>query len=370
MNSIERTLRTKNLLWFNFLFWLLFCVFAIIKSFSFAQSFNFQFNANYLIQWPIASYLTYWILSFAVFQGFISSSSLHRSQFFTVHVISGIIFGIIHKLISPVIAILLERLFLTEYTLSFSELLPLNIKTWYDIILSVTIYWMIIIVLFGINYYRKFQDQTNKRLELETALSASHLKTMKMQLHPHFLFNAFNTIVMMIRRDKKDEAINMISSLSEMLRQSLGKETSQFVLLEEEISLLKNYLAIESQRYKDRITIKWNLDEQLNKFEVPSFILQPIVENAFKHGISRNLEHSVLEIYSRRKGQCIELEIFNTGSKLPKNWEFQKDKGIGLANTSARLMELYKNDIRFLIKEKEDGVSVVLQLPIRDSLNS
>lgn len=370
MNAIERTLRTKHLIWLNFLFWLLFCVFEVIKSFSFAQSFDFQFNAKYLIQWPIASYITYWILSIAVFHGYISSRNLHRSQFFMVHAIYGIIFGILHKLFSPVIAILLERLFFAEHTLLFSELLPYGIKTWYDIILSIAIYWMIIIVLFGINYYRKFQDQINKRLELEAELSASHLKTMKMQLHPHFLFNAFNTIVMMIRRSKKNEAINMISSLSEMLRQSLGKETSQFVRLEEEISLLKNYLDIESQRYKDRITIKWNLDEELNRFEVPSFILQPIVENAFKHGISRNLGHSVLEIYSRRKGDCIELEIFNTGSKLPNNWEFQKDKGIGLANTSARLMELYKKDIRFLIKEKDDGVSVILQLPFRDSVSN
>ena len=370
MNSIERTLRTKNLLWFNFLFWLLFCAFAIINSFSFAQSFDFQFNAKYVIQWPIASYLTYWILSLGVFQGYSYSSNLQRSRFFTIHVISGIIFGLLHKLFSPVIAILLERLFFTEYRLTFSELLPLSVKTWYDIFLSIAIYWMIIIVLFGIHFYRKFQDQFNKRLELESALSASHLKTMKMQLHPHFLFNAFNTIVMMIRGNKNNEAINMISSLSEMLRQSLGKETSQFVRLDEEISLLKNYLAIESQRYKDRITIKWNLDEELNKFEVPSFILQPIVENAFKHGISRNLGHSVLEIYSRRKGDCIELEIFNTGSKLPNNWEFQKDKGIGLANTSARLMELYKKDIRFLIKEKDDGVSVILQLPFRDSVSN
>ena len=186
-----------------------------------------------------------------------------------------------------------------------------------------------------------------------------------MQLHPHFLFNAFNTIAMMVRKSKQEEAIKMISSLSDMLRQSLSKETSQFVKLEEEIKLLKNYLAIESQRYKDRITINWDLDNSLNSFEVPSFVLQPIVENAFKHGISRNLGHSTLEISSRRSKNGIELEIFNTGSNFPENWEFQKDKGIGLANTSTRLMELYNKDIRFLITEKEDGVSVLLHLPVR-----
>ncbi len=367
MNSIERVLRTKNLLLFNFLFWLSFCLFEIIRTFSFTNTFNYEFSPAYLIQWPISSYLTYWILSLAVFQGYVATRNLYKGRFFAIHIIPGIIFGIIHKFLTPVIGILLERLFYSEETLEFSQLIPLSKRTWYDVLLSIAIYWMILIVLSGINYYRKFQDQFDKRLELESELSASHLKSMKMQLHPHFLFNAFNTIAMMIRKSKKDEAIDMISSLSDMLRQSLKKETSQFVRLEEEISLLKKYLAIESQRYKDRITIMWDLDDRLNKLEVPGFILQPIVENAFKHGISKNLGHSVLKINTRKINKGIELEIFNSGSKLPPNWEFQKDKGIGLSNTSARLMKLYKKDIRFLITEKKNGVSVLLQLPIREN---
>ncbi len=368
MNAIERALRTKNLLWFNFIFWSLLCLFEIIKTFSFTQYFDYQYNTLYLFQWPISTYLTYWVLSFAVFPGYVATFNLAKTRFYTIHAISSLIFGIIHKLLTPVIAILLDRLFFENEIMSFDKLVPLYVSTWYDVPLSIAVYWMILIVLVSINYYRKFQDQFNQRLELESELSASHLKSMKMQLHPHFLFNAFNTIAMMVRKNKKEEAVNMISSLSEMLRQSLKKETTQFVLLEEEISLLKKYLSIESQRYKDRITIEWDLDEQLNKLEVPNFILQPIVENAFKHGISKNLGHSLLKIQSRIKNGRIELVIYNSGSKLPDNWEFQKDKGIGLANTSTRLMKLYKKDIRFLIKEKKDGVSVILHLPIRETI--
>ena len=370
MNAIERALRTRNLLWFNFLFWLLFCLFEVIKTMSFTQLFEFQFKITSLIQWPISSYLAYWLLSFVVFQLYVYSRKLNRRRFFVIHLVLGALFGLLHKIFTPVITILLERLILNETTISFDILIQRVANTWYDVILSITVYWLMIIVLSAINYYRKFQDQVDRRSELESELSAAHLKTMKMQLHPHFLFNAFNTIAMMVRKNKQEEAIKMISSLSDMLRQSLGKETSQFVKLEEEINLLKNYLAIESQRYKDRITIKWNIDETLNIMEVPSFILQPIVENAFKHGVSKNLGHTTLEICSRKFNRGIELEIFNTGSKLPENWEFQKDKGIGLANTSARLMELYKKDIRFLITEKEDGVSIVLRLPLRGSINN
>lgn len=367
MNVLERTLRTKNLLWFNFIFWLLACLLEVVKIYSIRPVFEFTFNYSALIQWPVSAYITYWILSNAAFQAYLYTHHFKRRQFLSVHLLLALFFGLIHKFLSPIIAILLGRLFITDYSFSFSEFFTHSFDTWFDVVLSIPFYILIIVVLAVISHYRKYQDQTNKRSELEAELSTAHLQTMKMQLHPHFLFNAFNTIVMMIRTSKHQEAINMITSLSEMLRKSLEKETLQFVKMDEEVGLLKNYLDIESQRYKDRLTITWNLDAALNSFEIPSFVLQPIVENAFKHGVSRNINHSVLEISSRMKGENIELEVFNSGSQLPNNWEFQKDKGIGLANTSARLMELYEKDIKFIITEKKDGVSVVLQLPIRKS---
>lgn len=368
MNTPERALRTKHLLWYNFLMWLLFCTLELVKTISFSQQLEFQYDTSNFLQWPIAPFLSWWMLSVGVIHGYISSNRLKKSHFFLLHTIYSILFGILHKLLAPIVAVLLDRLFFIYGTLSFDRLIPSSISTWYDVILSISVYWTIIGLLAWLNYYRNAQVQIGMRMELEAELSASHLKRMKTQLLPHFLFNAFNTIVMMIRKSKADEAINMISSLSDMLRQSLKKETSQFVRLEEEINLLKSYLAIESQRYKDRVTITWNLDPKLNKLVVPSFILQPIVENAFKHGISKNLGRSVLHIATKRNKENIELEIFNSGSTLPVNWEFQKDKGIGLANTSSRLMSLYKKDIRFLITEKEEGMSVMLQLPVKENI--
>jgi two-component system LytT family sensor kinase len=366
MYNVERVLRTKHLLWYNFLIWFLFCTLELIKTISFTAQLDLPYDITNFLQWPIAPFLCWWLLSIGVIQGYASTIRLNKKYFLLIHIMYSILFGTLHKLLTPIIAVLLDRLFFVTGNLSFDLMIPLSIITWYDVILSFALYWTIIGVLSWLNYYRNAQVQIDKRMELEAELSASHLKRMKTQLLPHFLFNAFNTIVMMIRKSKGDEAINMISSLSDMLRQSLKKETSQFVRLEEEINLLKSYLAIEAQRYKDRVTITWNLDDRLNKLVVPSFILQPIVENAFKHGISKNLGHSVLRIETRRIKDIIEMEIFNSGSTLPVNWEFQKDKGIGLANTSSRLMSLYKRDIRFLITEKEDGMSVILQLPVKE----
>jgi sensor histidine kinase YesM len=365
MNTLERTLRTKNLLWYNCLFWLLACLLELVKVYSIQPVFTINFDYPLLIQWPISAYLSYWVLSYGVVQIYLATYQLKRPQFLIVHVLFALIFGLSHKILSPVIAILLERLIISDYSFSFGVLFAQCFRTWYDVVLSIPYYIFLLVVLSAISYYRKYQDSTIRKSVLESELSAAHLATMKMQLHPHFLFNAFNTIAMMVRTSKQQEAIKMITSLSEMLRKSLEKETLQFVNMEEEISLLKNYLDIESQRYKDRLTITWDLDPQLNSIEIPSFVLQPIVENAFKHGISRNLDQAVLAISSRLKGKYIALEVFNSGSQLPSNWEFQKDKGIGLANTSTRLMELYEKDIKFIITQKKDGVSVILELPIR-----
>jgi LytS/YehU family sensor histidine kinase len=183
-------------------------------------------------------------------------------------------------------------------------------------------------------------------------------------IRTHFLFNAFNTIAMMVRQKKSDAAVEMIGGLSDMFRMSLNKESRQFVKLKDEIELLKKYLAIESVRYQDRLSVIWDIDENTLKYQVPNFVLQPIVENAFKHGISKSLDQATLGIYTRKEASHLILEVFNSGAAFSSTWELQKDKGIGLSNTIDSLLNLYKEDFKFLINEKDNGVSVVLKIPV------
>ena len=150
-----------------------------------------------------------------------------------------------------------------------------------------------------------------------------------------------------------------------MLRYSLNKDTRQFVLLAEEVDLLKKYLSIESLRYKDRLSIEWKIEQDALQYEVPNFVLQPIVENAFKHGISKTIDDAILRIVVYKDHQHIHIEVFNSGSGLPLNWELQRDKGIGLANTIDRLLRLYEEQFKFVIDEHDDGVSVILNLPLK-----
>ena len=112
------------------------------------------------------------------------------------------------------------------------------------------------------------------------------------------------------------------------------------------------------------MTIECNVDEQVLDYRIPNFVLQPIVENAFKHGISKTLGKATLKITIREEIEQIKIEVYNSGAGLPMNWELQKDKGVGLANTIDRMIRLYKESFKFVIEEHDDGVSVILMLPI------
>lgn len=364
MTGIERTLQLKNFLIYNFVFWLMLCLWEIIQTLDFTINFNLAFKYEYLIRWPVSEYLGYWILSYMIFELYRYSSKFKKIIFLVFHAFCSLFFSIIHKILTGVSGLLLERLLLENETKTWQEIIELWGKTYFDLLGGVFIYWLVLIILLGLDYYRQFNDQNTRRLELESELGKAHLKTMKMQMNPHFLFNAFNTIAMMVRQKRSEEAIEMIGGLSDMFRLSLNKEVKQFVSLKEEVELLKKYLAIESQRYRDRLTVSWEIDEECLDCKVPNFVLQPIVENAFKHGISKTLGKAqlIIKLY-RDKNQLI-IEVFNTGRGLSANWELQKEKGIGLSNTIDRLLGLYKNDFRFLIKEKDTGVSIILKLPL------
>ena len=374
MKGIERTLQLKHFLLYNFIFWVVLCLWDIIKTFSFSINFDVSYELSSIIRWPVSIYLTYWILSYVIFNLYHKTRSrTGKPYFFMYHLLASVFFGVIHKLLSATVGLLLERLFLETESKTWRELIHLLDKTYFEILGSMFVYWLVLIILIGLDYYRKFNDQNTIRLELEGALGKAQLKSMKMQMNPHFLFNAFNTISMMVRKKKNEEAVDMIGGLSDMFRSSLNKDLKQFVPLSEEIDILKKYLAIESLRYRDRLDIEWDIDKKVLQHQVPNFVLQPMVENAFKHGISKTLGKAILRISIRQEELAssqgkhqIVMEIFNSGTGLPMNWELQKDKGIGLANTIDRMLKLYKASFKFVIDEHDDGVSVILKLPIQE----
>jgi two-component system, LytTR family, sensor kinase len=236
---------------------------------------------------------------------------------------------------------------------------------------DVIIYWMIVGAGYAFEYYRRFREQQlqSARLELratqlETQLVQAQLQALKMQLHPHFLFNTLHAISALMDDDVKG-ARRMIARLSELLRLTLESVGQQEVSLRQELDALERYLEIEQIRFQDRLTVQLAVAPETLDASVPNLILQPIVENAIRHGIAPRSSAGRIEIRAERRDGMIELQVIDDGPGLsPGDKEFKE--GIGLANTRARLRQLYGDEHRIEIKGADEGGLVVkLSIPFR-----
>lgn len=227
-------------------------------------------------------------------------------------------------------------------------------------IISWIVAFLILLTWYGWRFFVQYEEQRTRTAQLQNELISSQLQMLRMQLNPHFLFNAFNTISMMVRTGRLHEATTTLSSIAELFRTSVLKAGSQTTLLREEITFCKQYLDIEAIRFSDRLNISFHLDPTTEHIPVPSMILQPLIENAFKHGLMNQLdENPVLEIKTQLqdKKQLI-LQVKNTGRLKP---EFNKNS-IGLNNVRKRLYLSYNNNARFDLRQ--DGEFVVAQIEI------
>ncbi len=229
--------------------------------------------------------------------------------------------------------------------------------------MSSLIYAAILLIMIALDINRKYKEQFMNSLALESELSKAQLNNLKMQLRPHFIFNALNTISMLVRKKNNQQAVEMISGMSDLLRTTLGREDTQLVKLSYELELLKKYLAIEELRFKERLEINFDIDPDTLEAWVPNLILQPIVENAFKHGFSENFGASSISIKSSIFQNELHLTIINSGPELAPDWNLKNSQGIGIRNTVSRIEKLYGERARFSISNFERG-GVIAELVI------
>lgn len=228
---------------------------------------------------------------------------------------------------------------------------------------SSIIAWVVLILFFLSEMYFKYRDKSLEASELESQLFQAQLDMLKMQLHPHFLFNAHNTISMLIRTKKYDQAIDMTSNLSELLRVTLNSGEKYLITLKDEIELMKKFLDIELIRFEDTLDVSIEIPIECNHAIVPNLILQPIVENAFKHGISKHLGGSQLSIKAFRSNTQLSLEVFNTGPQLAESFNMEKNQSIGLKNISSRLRKSYQDAYTFDLYNTKEGVVCKIEVP-------
>jgi len=201
--------------------------------------------------------------------------------------------------------------------------------------------------------------------ELQNQLNQAQLEALKLQLSPHFLFNTLNTVSSLIRSEDYSTAIQVNAKLGDFLRTTLQADSTQFVTFEKELHYLDLYLSIESLRFGDRLKIEKQIEKECNGFEVPYFILQPIIENAIKHGIAKQGQASLILITACVKNDALNVSIFNEGKLLPENWKIEENWGIGLSNVNSRLKKIYGVNFLFSIKNypERNGVEVALKIP-------
>jgi GAF domain-containing protein len=215
---------------------------------------------------------------------------------------------------------------------------------------------------------REARDRSVRAAELEAQLARARLEALQAQLNPHFLFNALNTVAMLVRRGANADALRGVVSLSELLRKVLMGNRSLEVPLHEELAVVEHYLSIERMRFRDRLTATIVAEPEVREALVPSLILQPIVENAVRHGIAPSRRGGHLVIRCQRRDDVLAIEVRDNGSGLPDRWDPGAASGIGLANTRERLERLYHDAHVFEVRSAPDaGTVAIIEIPFRTS---
>lgn len=224
--------------------------------------------------------------------------------------------------------------------------------------IQVCFYCGVLAAHYAIVYYGKFRERERAAARLEISLSEARLHALELQIQPHFLFNTLNSIASLVRIARHKEAVTMIAGLSDLLRYSLDHAGEQRVTLAAELAIIERYLEIERLRFPDRMTYAIDVDPEARGAAVPTLLLQPLVENAIRHGIARVAGPGHVTIRAVRDGDRLKIDVTNTGTLAA---EYRA--GIGLRNTLDRLRHLYRSDHRFELRGGDGRVIASVELP-------
>jgi len=226
-------------------------------------------------------------------------------------------------------------------------------------------YWTLVVISHAVDYYWEYQERELSASRFKAQLVQAQLTSLKSQLQPHFLFNTLNSIAVLVRKNSNEQAVAMLTGLADLLRHSLKNVEAQEISLKEELEFLERYLEIEKVRFKDRLRVNMKIEPDTLEALVPNLILQPIVENAIRHGIGRRTASGQLEISAHRENGTLSLQVRDDGPGLSSG---DKSVGgqIGLANTRARLRQLYGEAQCFDLRNDVGGGAVArIAIPFR-----
>jgi sensor histidine kinase YesM len=281
-----------------------------------------------------------------------------------IHLCAGAVVSLIYTSLRSLVG--LWQLQLSGDPLIFSAAFkPLLVKIWH---FNLLIYGVIVTIVHAFDYYQKFRERELRSLELEKHLAEAKLEALQMQLNPHFLFNTLHGISALMHKDV-DMADRILSRLSDLLRRTLENTGTQEVPLKQELDFLERYLEIERTRFGDRLTVRMHIDPDTLEAQVPNLVLQPLVENAIRHGIEPHAKPGIIELRAQRKNGMLHLQVQDNGAGLAGGQPLEE--GIGLSNTRARLQQLYGSAHQFQLRNLTSGGLVVsITIPCRTASES
>ncbi len=358
----------------NWPLWLIIFGFWTFFSFLYANQIYFEMLHNPNMHhswWRIA----FWQLLVWYVWGFLSPLILTVGRRFPlegtarlrgllVHVVGCVLLSALHVAAATALRMIIRPFDVWSDALTFLPQYQDELHAFF--LFDVLVYWAIFGVGYAFDYRERYRERESQASELKAQLAQAQLESLKMQLHPHFLFNTLHTIAGLVRSNEKGPAVNMISGLSDLLRHALESANEQQVPLREELKFIELYLDIQKVRFSDRLTVQMEIAPDTLEALVPNLILQPLVENAIRHGISLKNSAGLLSIKSCYENGHVQIIVSDDGPGLPSGWHIEKSAGIGLANTNERLKHLYGTAYRFeLSNGSQAGTTASITIPFR-----
>jgi len=318
---------------------------------------GFTWDPGDYLRWSMIEWYTLACLAPAVFKLTVRFpiEPPRRLQHLPLHIVASVAFSAAALLLGAFVSSFTES---SEFSLQLSQFLSKHVAT------AMITYWVLVTIQQARHFFREKNRRALQTIQLQSQLAQSRLQVLKMQLHPHFLFNTLHAISTLIR-EEAELAEDMLLRLSELLRAYLDNDRQE-IALARELELLDLYLGIQRIRFRDRLTTRIDAARSTLDAAVPSLILQPLVENAINHGIGKHAGNDCIEIVAFRDDEFLHLEVRNRNSTLELSPEAAFSAGIGLSNSRLRLKELYGPGASIHIDALDPaGVACRIRLPFR-----
>jgi len=237
-------------------------------------------------------------------------------------------------------------------------------RLYFRLLISLIVYAFMMAIIYVTESRQRIARQQTEAARLNEQLSKAELSALRRQMEPHFMFNTLNAISGLIRDNRNDAAVSMIVGLSEFLRRAAVDSNRPQVALGEEVEYLQRYLDIQKVRFAERLQVSVDVPAELLPVQVPNLILQPLVENAIKHGIAKRAGGGAIRVAASRSDDRLSLRVYNDGPGLPADWATSR-VGIGLSNLRSRLQILYGTGFELNLRNPDTGgVEVLVSLPL------